>query len=648
MAPTMTTACSLLPAVGYLRRSTDRQEQSIGDQRKAIDRYAQEHGFDILHYYIDDAISGTTSEQRKAFQELMTDAKERDCPFKYVLVYDVKRFGRLDNDEAGHYRFTLRKRGIEIIYTAEAFTGDDTDDLLRPVKQWQARQESKDLSLVTIRGQLSRVNEGLWNGGTPPYGYDLAYYTSAGMVRTIVRYQPDGTKLLLNAQGEVTSVVEHGESLNNSKADRCKLTPSDPERIETIRNIFTWYTRDGLGFKGIADRLNAMGISSPRGGTWSRYHGADWSMTTIRDILMNPAYVGDMVWNRLSFAKFHKIAGGKAVRRHSIPGGGAEQNREDDWIVIPDAHPALITRDQFELARVKREDRRKSHSGQSFRVGQGAKSSYLLTGLIQCDRCGHYWQGYSVNKGKPRKDGSKVKTYYYACNGYVSKGNTVCCRSVIAQETLENWVLDQIAEIVQRYCHEGGEETLRDMIRQELGATQDERLTSSSQARETLAARKAEITQMVNNALSTLTDTNRSFLMAHIESLRLEMEDLERQEDELNRQEVRGMEVDTAVESQYALATHRIREARKVLLAGTIEEQRLIIRAFLRKIHFDPDTRTGTAEFWLIPGTGNEDPRRNPAGRGRRTDMETADAAVAADALTASGTLEIRQIQLAL
>ena len=45
---------------------------------------------------------------------------------------------------------------------------------------------------------------------------------------------------------------------------------------------------------------------------------------------------------------------------------------------------------------------------------------------------------------------------------------------------------------------------------------------------------------------------------------------------------------------------------------------------------------------------GNEDPRRNPAGRGRRTDMETADAAMAADALTASGTLEIRQIQLAL
>jgi len=31
-----------------------------------------------------------------------------------------------------------------------------TDDLLRPVKQWQARQELKDLSKVAIRGLLSK------------------------------------------------------------------------------------------------------------------------------------------------------------------------------------------------------------------------------------------------------------------------------------------------------------------------------------------------------------------------------------------------------------------------------------------------------------------------------------------------------------
>ncbi len=49
------------PAIGYLRRSTDRQEQSLGDQQAAIERHAREHGFEILRFYEDDAISGTST-----------------------------------------------------------------------------------------------------------------------------------------------------------------------------------------------------------------------------------------------------------------------------------------------------------------------------------------------------------------------------------------------------------------------------------------------------------------------------------------------------------------------------------------------------------------------------------------------------------
>ena len=44
-------------AVGYVRRSTDRQEQSIPDQKKAIEAYAAESGFKLSKFYVDDAIS---------------------------------------------------------------------------------------------------------------------------------------------------------------------------------------------------------------------------------------------------------------------------------------------------------------------------------------------------------------------------------------------------------------------------------------------------------------------------------------------------------------------------------------------------------------------------------------------------------------
>ena len=90
-------------AVGYLRRSTDRQEQSIPDQKKAIQRYAAENGLDLRRFLIDDAISGTSADRRPGFLQMVTEAQQKRSPYTFV-VYDVKRFGRLDNDEAGYYR----------------------------------------------------------------------------------------------------------------------------------------------------------------------------------------------------------------------------------------------------------------------------------------------------------------------------------------------------------------------------------------------------------------------------------------------------------------------------------------------------------------------------------------------------------------
>lgn len=139
-------------AVGYVRRSTDRQEQSIEDQKNILQQYALEKGIRLNKFYIDDAISGTYTLKRKAFLKMIEDAERPSRKFDSIVVYDIKRFGRVDNDEAGFYRHRLKMQGVQVIYVTENFTGDYTDDLLRPVKQWQARQESKDLSKVTIRG----------------------------------------------------------------------------------------------------------------------------------------------------------------------------------------------------------------------------------------------------------------------------------------------------------------------------------------------------------------------------------------------------------------------------------------------------------------------------------------------------------------
>jgi DNA invertase Pin-like site-specific DNA recombinase len=590
------------PAVGYLRRSTDRQEQSIEDQKRAIERYAAEHGYVIIAWYVDDAISGTTADERAAFLRLISDATAPDCPFRYVLVYDVKRFGRLDNDEAGYYRFQLRRAGVEVIYVSEGFSGDDTDDLVRPVKQWQARNESRELSKVTIRGLLSRCGEGWWSGGLPPYGFDLAYFAGDGSFLMVVRYDYDLSKQILDEDGNVVRVVPRGQSLTLSKQDRCKLVPGSPERVQVVRLIFTWYVVEGLGFRGIADRLNRLGIPSPRGGNWSPKHKDKWAMTTVRDILLNPAYCGDLVWNRHSFGKFHRIEQGRAVPRTARPGAGPDHNRPEDWIIVKDAHPALISRTLFQAAKSKREARKQDPGQYGYRTGHGAHSPFLLTGLLRCLHCGHTWQGYSTQKGRKRADGSAVKTLGYACGGYVTKGTSCCQRYVLPKEEIEEWVFAEIEGIVSGYLEQGAEEQLREMIAQEIAG--EDRFDASELA--AVRQRRADIEAGIENLLDNLTPTNREYVDRRIAKLRDELVDLQQQEDALLEREGRECQAEALARAALDL----VPQVSHVAQFGTVEEKRTFLRAFVREIVFDPTSGTGTGYFYVVPlfdGDGGPD-----------------------------------------
>ncbi|MHC4150295.1 MAG: recombinase family protein, partial [Planctomycetota bacterium] len=252
-----------------MRRSTDRQEQSIGDQKKAIEEYMKRHGMCAVRFYVDDAVSGSSTAGRRAFREMIRDAGARMGSFDSVVVYDVKRFGRVDNDEAGYYRYLLRSHGVEVHYVSENFHGDSTDDLVRPVKQWQARQESKDLSKVTIRGLVSKSTGGWWMGGVPPYGYDLRYEGGGSEFLFIVRHEADGTKKIFDEAGRMVRRLERGECLNISNRDRARLVPGESMRVKVVQRIFGMYLDEGKGYRAIADTLNREGVATARGPKWS-------------------------------------------------------------------------------------------------------------------------------------------------------------------------------------------------------------------------------------------------------------------------------------------------------------------------------------------------------------------------------------------
>ena len=112
------------------------------------------------------------------------------------------------------------------------------------------------------------------------------------------------------------------------------------------------YAQGGT-MKGIVVSLNAEGIPSPGGSTWS--------IGAVRTILHNQAYAGDRVWNQ---TRRNKAA-------HTV-----EKKSRDEWVVVRDSHPAIVLRDLFDRVRRRIENRRPRTSY--------IRRQYMLSGLIVC------------------------------------------------------------------------------------------------------------------------------------------------------------------------------------------------------------------------------------------------------------------------
>jgi len=85
---------SLKPAVGYIRMSTDQQQDSPERQRRDIEAMALQSNYRIIKWYEDHGQTGTESNKRKKFQKLLVDAKAGS--FVAVLLSEQSRMSRED------------------------------------------------------------------------------------------------------------------------------------------------------------------------------------------------------------------------------------------------------------------------------------------------------------------------------------------------------------------------------------------------------------------------------------------------------------------------------------------------------------------------------------------------------------------------
>jgi recombinase/recombinase-like zinc beta ribbon protein len=198
----------------------------------------------------------------------------------------------------------------------------------------------------------------------------------------------------------------------------------DPEQARIVVSIFETFAA-GRGLKFIANDLNTRGITPPTPRTGGI---GGWSTSSVRAILKNPIYQGIARWNRLR----QKDDDGNAI---------LEVNPESEHVVCLNETWRIISPALAEAVA-----RRFAHThgfGKTSR-GAAARSSYLLTGNVQCPFCGGSFIGSKVAQ---RKGTTATPKQVYECSTFRHRGRAICSNALRAPaDILEPAVLRLIAD----------------------------------------------------------------------------------------------------------------------------------------------------------------------------------------------------------
>jgi hypothetical protein len=194
----------------------------------------------------------------------------------------------------------------------------------------------------------------------------------------------------------------------------------DPELAPVVVRLFEGYARQGLGLRTLAHRLNAEGVASPRP-RGTRGRAASWSPTAIREILRNPLYRGERVWNRSEWIKDHET--GKR-QRFERPESEWVRQQEEAWRIVPD--------ELWQAAQDARGRRNERHvrdaSGKIRRtaIGNSSGRKRLLSGFLECGECGGSYHAISA-----RLWGCSWRKNRGACSNDVKIPETILERAVL-------------------------------------------------------------------------------------------------------------------------------------------------------------------------------------------------------------------------
>jgi len=301
--------------------STEHQQYSTENQRKAILQYCKQRGMVVVRTYTDAGKSGLRIDGREALKQLIHDVESGAADFAAILVYDVSRWGRFqDADESAYYEYVCRRAKIDVHYCAEQFENDGSpvSTIVKCVKRAMAGEYSRELSAKTFVGQCRLIELGFRQGS--PAGFGLR-------------------RVLVDKSGNRKGTLLRGEQ-KSLQTDRVVLAPGPPDELETVRWMYNVFVEERISESQLAKMLNDRGILTDQGKPWTR--------GIVHRVLSSEKYVGNNVYNRVSF---------KLKKRRIVNPPGL-------WIRSNDAFQPVVAPELFEKAQTIIRDRSKRYSNQ--------------------------------------------------------------------------------------------------------------------------------------------------------------------------------------------------------------------------------------------------------------------------------------------
>ena len=385
------------------REDGDKEESSsVTNQREILKRYVSEQpNFFIVKEYVDDGWTGTNFDRPK-FKEMIEDIEAGIIDT--VITKDLSRLGR-ERLGVGHYTEIYfpehNVRYIALLDNIDTYMDAGMNDMA-PFKGVINDMYVRDISKKIRSSLIERKKAGNFLGVTAPYGY---------------KKDPNNKFHL---------------SLNEKEA-------------EVVKRVFRLYL-EGNGLTKIAQILTKDGIPVPGesrniGKTRKTALYSSWKQTTIRRILDNRVYLGELVQFKRRKINY------KSKRRITVP--------EEERYICKGTHEAIIDEESFNAVQniLKK--------NKSFK---GTKHDYLFKGLLYCAECGARlnvtYSNYALKKYREYR-------YTTICYSYSRLYSDICTRHSNSIPELEEVLIKHIKEVCKRYINENLQDELISMAKKQ-------------------------------------------------------------------------------------------------------------------------------------------------------------------------------------